>query len=75
MNGTRRVSMNQISIILTYDVAGKLCEMARNRVQITRISVRFTVIIASKKKGLKKLVVCEIITITRVGRKLSYAGS
>ena len=68
MNGKSRLKISQMSIILTYEVFGKLFETLMNMVVNTSIAekklgndsrylpVRLTVTTASKKNGLKKLV-------------------
>ena len=68
MKGRRRLKISQTSIILTYDVFGKLFETLINIVVSTSIAVRFTVTTASKKNGLKKLVAWPIMLRRTVGR-------
>ena len=55
-NGTRRQKINQMSIILVSDVGGSSSILLVKMVVITNMMVRFTVRLASKKTGLKKVV-------------------
>ena len=60
--------MSQTSIIFTYAVEGRILATLMNKVVRTRSAVRLTVTTASKKKGLKKLVIYTIERIKTVGR-------
>ena len=53
MKGSKSVKMSQMSIILIYEVFGRLFDTLINMVVRTNMHVRFTVTTASKKKALK----------------------
>ena len=54
--GTKRQTMSQISIILVSDVGGSCSILVVKMVVMTSMMVRFTVRLASKYSGLKKVV-------------------
>ena len=68
MKGRSRLKISQISIILMYEVLGRLLDMLITMVVRTNMQVRFTVTTASKKMGLKKFVAWPIKFKRSVGK-------
>ena len=66
--GTSWQKTSQMSIILMFEVGGRLSILLMKMVVITSMVVKLTLKAASKKKGLKKVVAKVIVIRRRVGK-------